>query len=299
MPKLEDEKFNKVNTDETVDTGDAQGKRPADKKNARDKEADKLDAKEKATMKVCGSISEESVKELFADVEGLSEDFAGKAATLLEGAMSERLSVIKKEYEALIEENVKEAVAEIQEDYLNKIDSFITYVAENYIKENELAIASGIREEIAEEIVNSIRDVVESYGVELPVEKVDIADALAEEVAHTEKELSRVMNENISLTKKIQEYEVKDIFEEVASDLTDAGKEKLSRLTENITYSSSDEYKRKVLTLKESVTNVPEKTEELNEQVQRQPLKEDVNSNVSTDEDARKSQILKTMKDFL
>lgn len=297
MPKLEDQEFNTVKTDETVDTGDAQAKRKADKKGApRDAEAAKVDASVKSTMKIGCEVSEESIKELFADVEGLSEDFASKAATLLEGAMSARLSEIKEGYEALLEESVQEAVSSLQEEYLTKIDQFISYVAETYVTENELAINSGIREEIAEEVVGAIRAVVENYGVDLPEEKIDIADALAEEVAHTEKELTKVMNENIDLRKKVEAFEVKEIFESATSDLTDAGKEKLARLCENISYGSVEDYRKKVETLKESVIGSKKEVETLEEQTVRQPLVEEKEEKKV---DPRKAQVLDTMKYFL
>jgi len=245
-----------------VETGDAHAKRKADKKGVGQLEPDTSVAKkDTGTVFPSGKVNEEEIKALFSGVEGLSEDFTLRATTLIEGALSEKVETLKEEIEAAYKVQLDEQVQQIVEDYEDKLDSYLDYVVENYMKENKIAIEEGIKSDIAEQVMESVVSIMEANGVDLPEDKIDIAESLAEEVRETERQLNGVITENIELKNKLEKFELKEALESVASDISAAGKERLVKLAENISYTSVEDYKAKVEILKESITGVatPEK----------------------------------------
>jgi len=238
-----------------VDTGDAHGKRPADKKNNGQQEPDtSVSKKDPGKVFPSGKVAEEEIKALFAGVEGLSEDFSARAAVLLEGALSERINILREQFEEEYKTKLDEAVQQLEEDYTDRLDSYLAYCVENYMEENELAIENGIKTEIAEQVLQNMVSIVESHGLTIPDDKVDVVEALTAEVAETEKNLNEAINKTIELEKRLEKWELQEALRELSADLSDAGKDKLSRLAENISYASVEDYKNKVTILKESIS---------------------------------------------
>ena len=243
-----------------VDTGDAHAKRPADKKGVGDLEPDtSVSKKDPGSVFPSGKVNEEEIKNLFKGVEGLSEDFSSRAAVLIEGAMSEKIHELKEAYEAHYATLLESEVEKLTESYEEKLDAYLDYVVENFMKENQVAIEEGIKNDIAEQVMESVATIIESNGYKLPEGKVDVAEALAEEVRDTEKKLNEQIEENIALKQQVEKYQLKEAVAELSADLSDASKEKLAKLSENISYNNIDDFKSKVGVLKESLGITPAK----------------------------------------
>ena len=254
--------------DGPVDTGST--KRPRDKDQG-DKTADTSVAKPVAVFPA-GKVAEDEIKALFASVEGLSEDFAPRAVTLFEGAVSARVSEIREELDAEYTTHLEEAYEVLAEDFGAKIDAYMNYVVEQYMEENQIAIDTGIKVEFAEQIVKSAVAIVESAGVALPDDQIQIAEAAQEEIATIEANLNEALEKNIELADQVRKYQISEALAEVSNGLTEAGRDRLKKLTESImTLSDVEEFKSRASILKESLTEsatpVVDSAKELTEQV--------------------------------
>lgn len=237
-----------------IETGDAQKKRPADKKKNGQQEPDtSVSNKDKGTVFTSGKVAEQ-VEALFADVEGLSEGFTEKATVIFEGALSERIEEIREEIEGEFNERLNEAYETMAEDLEDKLDGYLQVVVENYIKENQVALESGFKTEVAEQVMKSVTDIIESAGVELSPDKVDVADALAEQVDELESKLNESMEETVNLRKQVRKYQIQEAFEANTTDLSEGSKEKLRKLSENIHFDDVDGFVSKLSILKESIS---------------------------------------------
>lgn len=241
--------------DGPVDTGDPHGKRTADKRKVGDMEADTSVSKTgKRGAELPGTTTVgEDVAALFADVEGLSEDFVTKASTIFEGAVSEKISVLREEIEEEYNQKLDEAYDTIAENLENSLDEYLNLFVENYLEENKVAIEKGFRQEIAEQVITNITAIVEAAGVDLPEDKIDVADALVSENEELEAKYNESLNENIELRKQIRKFEIMEAFNTHTEGLTEAAKDKLRKLTENVDYNSVEQFVEKLDILKESV----------------------------------------------
>ena len=232
-----------------VNTGDPHAKRPADKKKVGDMEPDESVAKSEKH----GANLGEEITSLFDGVDGLSEDFVTKATTIFEGAVSEKLEVIKEEIEAEYQAKLDEEVTAISEDLENKLDEYLSLFVEQYMEDNKVAIESGFRNEIAEQVISSMVQIVESAGLELPEDKIDIADALAEENTELTSKANSYLEENISLKKQLRKFQIDEAFNAKTTDLTEASKDRLRKLTENMEFANVEQFTEKLEILKESI----------------------------------------------
>lgn len=240
-----------------IDTGDPHGKRAADKRKVGDIQPDESvskSAKKGTELPGTTNVGEE-IEALFSDVEGLSEGFIEKASTIFEGAISEKVALIREELEEEYSTKLDEAVREISEDLENQLDGYLNLFVEEYMKKNEVAIERGIRNELAEEVIKAVTTIVEASGVELPEDKIDIAEALIEENKEFETKYNESLNENIELKKEIRKYQIAEAFQKGTEGLTEASKDKLRRLTENMEFTSVDQFNEKLNVLKESFTD--------------------------------------------
>lgn len=248
-----------------VDTGNPHGKRPADK-NAGDHQPDEsVSKKAKKGKELPGTTTiGEEVTALFDGVDGLSEDFVTKASTLFEGAVSEKIAVIREELESEYQTQFQEAYDELAENLETKLDEYLQLFVETYMEENRVAIEGGFRKELSEQVIESIVSIVENAGVDLPDEQLNIAEALVEENEALEAKLNESLNDTVELKKQIREYEIKDIFATATEGLSEGSKDKLRKLTENIDYSNTEQYAQKLEVLKESISDKAPATSQVN-----------------------------------
>ena len=194
----------------------------------------------------------EHVDALVAGENDLSEEFKSKAATIFESALKSQIKEIAESMEADYEEKLEKEIESKKEEMTEKVDSYLNYVVEEWMKENSLALERGIKGEIAEDFIGGLKKLFEDHYINVPDEKYDVLEAQAKEVEDLKGKLNEEIEKNIELTKVSGELAKEQIKAEVASDLADTAKEKFNKLSEEIEYSNPEDYKKKCETIKES-----------------------------------------------
>jgi len=185
------------------------------------------------------------------DTEGLEEEFKKKAATIFEAAirmkLKEEMTHLEEKYEAKLATQIDEA----QEQMAEKVDDYLNYVVEEWMKQNEIAMEHKLKAEIAEGFMTGLKGLFEQHNISVPEEQFDMLDAASEKVAELEDKLNEALENNIELNKVNADLKRTDILLDVASDLADTEVEKFAGLTENIEYMSEEDFREKVETIKE------------------------------------------------
>jgi hypothetical protein len=182
----------------------------------------------------------------------LSDGFKDKAATIFEAAVKSKLSEEIARIEESYGEELAEEIASTKSDLVEKIDSYLNYVVENWMSENQIAIQSGLRAEIAENFMSGLKDLfVESY-VEVPESKVDLVDDLAEQVEELETALNSQTSKNIEMTEELELFQRYEVIREHAHGLAETEVEKLAALAEDLDFIDEATFSAKVKTIKES-----------------------------------------------
>ena len=197
--------------------------------------------------------------------EDLSEEFKNKAKVVFEAAVSAKVSEIKEELESQKRDEIVEASNEIKEDLTNKVDSFLGYVAEEWVKDNELAIERGLKSELTENFITGLKALFEDHYVEVPDDKLDVVDELASKIEDVEAKLNEEVSKNIDLTSERDELVRNKVVSEVSSDLTTSEVEKLTKLIEDL--DADDEFESNVKTIKESYFSGEKSKLQLDEEV--------------------------------
>jgi len=182
----------------------------------------------------------------------LSEEFKQKAATIFETAIKSKVKAESKrlegEYETKLQENTESHKAEMVE----KVDSYLNYVVEEWMKENQIAIERGIKGEIAEDFIGGLKKLFEDHYIDVPDDKYNVLEDQASKIEELEKKLNESIDKNVELNKANGELKRQDIIDETSEDLADTAKEKFNKLAEEVEYSNEDDFRTKVSTIKES-----------------------------------------------
>ena len=237
-----------------------EGEMPDGLKKYLDKKADKKDDKEEGYgMKTASKHMKkeeidvtEHVDALVAGEADLSEEFKQKAATVFEAAIKSKVAEIEEYLEADYNKKFEEETSKNKAELVEKVDSYLNYVVEEWMKENELALERGIKGEIAEDFISGLKKLFEDHYIDVPDEKYDVLEDQASKIEDLEKKLNETIEKNVDLKKQNSIFEAKHIIAEQASDLADTSKEKFFKLTEEIEYSDAEDFKTKVATIKES-----------------------------------------------
>ena len=221
----------------------------------------------------------EDVNALVAGEE-LSEEFRLKAATIFEAAVTSRVNKEAAALQEAYESALTEEVEKIQTDLAEKVDDYLTYAAEQWMKENALQIEHGIKTEMAESFFNGLKGLFLEHNFSVPEEKFNLLDGMAGELDDMEAKLNEQIDANVALNKRIGEFVKMEIVNECATGLAETQKEKLASLAEGVEFETEEDFRNKVNTIKESyftrkaeVAAATEPTEEVSE-----PLVEDTTS---------------------
>ena len=194
----------------------------------------------------------EHIDALTSGESDLSEEFKQKAATIFEAAITSKVKAISEEMQADYNKKFDEEVSKAKTDLVEKVDAYMNYVVNEWMKENELAIEKGIKGEIAEDFINGLKKLFEDHYIDVPDEKYDVLEDQASKIEELEKKLNEEIGKNVELNKKANMLERTDILADVASDLADTSKEKFAKLTEEVEYSDAESFRKKCETIKES-----------------------------------------------
>ena len=234
-------------------------KEVADKEDEKKKEvsevADKEKEAKKEMMTAKDKVKNMDMKEDVAALtegEELSEEFKQKAATVFEAAVKAKLVEEIENLEGEYETKVNEKVSEVKEEIVDKVDAYLNYVVEEWMKENELAIEKGLRNEITEDFIGGLKSLFESHYINVPQEKYDVIESQAAEIEKLKEEVNKSMEKNIELNQKIAESTREDIIKDVSSDLAATEADKLKGLAEGIEYKDAESFRKSVETLKNS-----------------------------------------------
>lgn len=197
------------------------------------------------------AVMAEDMDELFAG-DDLSEDFKAKATVIFEAAINAQLAVEVARLEEEAEAALSEEVENIREEIVTNVDKYLSYVAEEWVKENKVAIRSTLKSEIAEDFIQGLKSLFEENYIDLPDVKVDVVATLEGEIAALKEELSNKIEDIIELNEQLSVYDVSSVLDEMTHGLTYNQAEKLKVLAENISYESADEFRSKVGILRES-----------------------------------------------
>ena len=234
-------------------------KEVADKEDEKKKEvsevADKEKEAKKEMMTAKDKVKNMDMKEDVAALtegEELSEEFKQKAATVFEAAVKAKLVEEIENLEGEYETKVNEKVSEVKEEIVDKVDAYLNYVVEEWMKENELAIEKGLRAEITEDFIGGLKSLFESHYINVPQEKYDVIESQAAEIEKLKEDINKSMEKNIELNQKIAESTREDIIKDVSSDLAATESDKLKGLAEGIEYKDAESFRKSVETLKNS-----------------------------------------------
>jgi len=194
----------------------------------------------------------DDVKALVSADADLSEDFKDKAATIFETAVKTRIKEQSAILEAQFEEKLASETETVKEAMVEKVDSYLNYVVEEWMKENELAVERGIRTEIAEDFITGLKGLFKEHYIDVPEEKYNVLDDLTGQVKDLESKLNEQIEKNVNLSKDVSESKRESLVVSVSEDLADTEKEKFASMAENVEYDSAEKFQEKLETIKES-----------------------------------------------
>ena len=194
----------------------------------------------------------DDVKALVSTDADLSEEFKEKAATIFETAVKTRIQEQVKVLESQYEEKLSKETETVKEAMVEKVDSYLNYVVEEWMKENELAVERGIRTEIAEDFITGLKSLFKEHYIDVPEEKYNVLEDLTNQSKDLEAKLNEQIEKNVNLTKEVSEFHKRQAILEVTADLAETEKEKFVSMAENVEYDSAEKFKEKLETIKES-----------------------------------------------
>lgn len=246
--------------------GGAVAKKKADVKKHVDPKADKVDAVTPGQGKVAEEAEAEVEEEVIIEHEAsiaamfegmdLAEDFKSKVTLVFEAAVNEAAAT---KADAIVEAKMEELEAEMNESVqtsvdqiVENLDSYLDYVVEEWMKENELAIETGVKVEMAESLMDGLKSLFEEHNIEVDDETVDVVAELEEQAEELKNAANEAINESVALKAEIASLKAERVFEEMTEDLTITQRERLKVLSEKLDADNIDEYKTDLATLKES-----------------------------------------------
>ena len=242
------------------------GKMNASKMKKEEAETDKKDEKVKEEKEDKKEIDvKEHVDALIAGEDSLSEEFKSKAAVVFETAIKSKVKEIAEEMQADYDKKLTEETSKSKDELVEKVDSYLAYVVEEWMKENELALERGIKGEIAEDFISGLKKLFEDHYIDVPDEKYNVLEDQSSKIEELEKKLNESIEKNVELSKENGEHKRQNIIDEASEDLADTQKEKFNKLAEEVEYSNEEDFKTKVATIKESYFGKKESTSEIDD----------------------------------
>ena len=262
-----------------------------------DDEEEEVPAESKKLKKEDLKIDVKEDIEAITSGEDLSEEFKTKAATIFETAVSAKVLAEVNERLAHYEEEYKKELDEAKEAHNStlseKVDGYLNYVVEEWMKENEIAVEKGIRSELVEDFMTGLKNLFQEHYIDIPEEKVDLVDDLFEKVEELEKKLDESINHNVGIKTELAKFKREESLREVSQDLADTEKEKLGKLAEGIDYEDEKQFSEKLEVIKENyfpktTDSTQPLTEEVENTTETEEVEEKVDENMSIYVDAMK-----------
>jgi hypothetical protein len=183
--------------------------------------------------------------------ENLSEEFVQKASTIFEAAVIARAEEVIAEAETELMEQFEAAIEEVKEDLAAKVDDYLNYMVEEWVKDNEIAIEKGLRSEIVEDFITGLKGLFEEHYIDIPAEKVDVVEGLTAKVEELEDALNEQIKVAVEMKKELSESKKVEAIYAACEGLTQTQVEKLKSLAEGVEFTTEEEFGTKLTTLKE------------------------------------------------
>ena len=184
--------------------------------------------------------------------EELSEEFQNKAKTIFEAAIKSKLADVRESVKAEYEEQLVEEVAAIKSELEERVDSYLEYVADEWMTDNQIAVESGLKSEMTDSFLTGMKSLFEEHYVSVPEDKYDVIESMVDKLDEMEGKLNEQIEKNVALNRRLAESSADVVFGEVTEGLATTQKEKLATLVENVEFESEADYREKLVTLKES-----------------------------------------------
>tara|TARA_Y100001972_G_scaffold128022_1_gene186961 strand:+ start:1229 stop:2377 length:1149 start_codon:yes stop_codon:yes gene_type:complete len=184
--------------------------------------------------------------------EKLSEEFETKARTIFESAIKAKVAELSEQVKISYEEKLVEEVSEIKKELQERVDSYLEYVASEWLEENQLAAEAGLKTEMTESFLEGMKSLFEEHYVTIPEDKYDVLNSMVDKLDEMENKLNEQIKSNVALNRRLAESVADVIFAEVTEGLADSQRDKLASLAENVEFESEEDYREKLVTLRES-----------------------------------------------
>ena len=193
-------------------------------------------------------------EDLTALLEGeeLSEEFQNKARTIFEAAIKTKISEVKSELQEQYEKTIVEEVASVKAELAERVDAYLEYVSDEWMSENKLAVEAGLKTEMTESFLTGMKSLFEDHYVTIPEDKYDVLNSMVEKLDEMEGKLNEQINKNVALNKRLAESTSDVILADVSEGLAVTQKDKLATLAENVEFDGEDNYREKLVTLRNS-----------------------------------------------
>ena len=266
-----DDNSNKIDTTKAAKSATAPTNKPSDassdtqlkmkKEESEEAEGEEIIAEEETAEVASEQLEEkkewkakmkEDVDALFADDSTISEDFKAKVSTIFEARVEDRVTQIEEEIEAKYAGMLEEALTSVQTELTEKVDDYLNYVVDHWLEDNQIAIESGLRAEITEEFISGLRNLFAEHYIDVPSEKIDLVDELAGKVEELESKLNEEIERAVDLNKQLIESRKVEITHQVCEGLAATQVEKIKSLAESVEFSTEEEYKDKLETIREN-----------------------------------------------
>ena len=212
-------------------------------------------SEEETTEEVVAETPEYNVEEdmtaLFSGEE-LTEEFQEKAKTIFEAAINSKVATLAEEMEKKNEVRIVEEIETVKAALVERVDSYLEYVADEWLQENEIAVEHGLKSEMTQSFLSGMKDLFEAHYVSIPEDKYDVVENMVNKLDEMETKLNEQIERNVSLNQRLAESTADGIVSEVAEGLALSQKEKLAQLAESVEFESEESYREKLSTLKES-----------------------------------------------
>lgn len=197
-------------------------------------------------------VVKEDLQKIFAKEESLSENFIDQATTLFEAAIEARLAVEVENLEETFETRLASATEAQLVQFTERLDSYLDYVAERYLEENQVAIENGIRLELAESLFSGLATLVREHNVHIDEEKVDVVAKLEEQVNQLHTKLNEQINLTIAAETKLEEREIANVVNNVTEGMVEADRDRFLVMAEAITYENAEDFEKKLASVKDT-----------------------------------------------
>ena len=197
--------------------------------------------------------AKEDIDALVGEDSDLSEEFKTKATTIFEAAVNREIEKQSKQLNESFEEALVECTEEAITDITDQVDSYLNHIAEEWLSLNEMALTSGIKSDLSENLLTGIKELFDLHYIQVPEEKVNVVEEFAGKIEDLEQRLTNQMNENIALKSQLEDKTKLEVVSEMTFDLVETESEKLKELAEGVDFTGDvEDYKEKISVIKES-----------------------------------------------